>query len=962
MSELKTYLQAVRDVRRTGAATPETPYYPALSQLFNAFGRELSPKVACVFNLQNTGGGLPDGGFFTPDQYQRGSQAPAQGTLPSRGVIEVKPASQDMDELTASEQVQRYLERYGQVFTTNLRSFRLLVRLNDGTVKTLEPYDLAEDEAAFWSQSVNSTAAAHDGTFPDFLKRVMLHLAPLKEPKDVAWFLASYAREAKLRVEQHPLSAFRSIKAALEEGLGIRFEGERGEHFFRSTLVQTMFYGIFSAWVLWSRRDGKRPGATFDWRLSADYLQVPVLRKLFHEMTDRGSLNAVQLVEVLEHAQDTLNRVDRDAFFSVFADHEAVAYFYEPFLEAFDPELRKDLGVWYTPIEIVRYMVERVDQVLRTELDRPRGLADAEVYVLDPCCGTGGYLVAVLERIAKTLAEEHGEDALSSDDLKEAALKRVFGFEILPAPFVVAHLQLNSLLEHHNAALSAAMSERVPVFLTNALTGWEPLTEPKHLPFAELEEERDSADEIKQQTKILVILGNPPYNGFAGIAKMDEERDLTNAYRTAVNVAQPQGHGLNELYVRFFRMAERRIVEKTGQGVVCFISNYSWLDGLSHTAMRERYLGVFDQIWIDNLHGDRKISEYAPDGRTSQTVFAMRGQSAGIKVGTAIGMFVRRPVHRANQDVRYRDFEESRASARRNALLASLNEDESGYEIIRPNPQMGLPMKPRAAVGSRYLTWPKLPELFAISFPGVKTSRDPLVIDIDRDRLEERMKRYFDKEVSDEAMRAEVPSSMERGQRFDAVAVRKQLQEKGFRPWHVLRHSYRPFDMRWMYWEPDTKLLDEKRADFVEQFNPGTYLLTATQQNRRTFDSINCCSQIIDVNLADGSARCFPLDIVGPPLIGHPEVRSNLSTFARDYLAGIGGADRTFFQHILAVTHSPRYGDENAGALLRDMPRIPLPQGVNVLEHSGRLGLRLASCSIQKLNSALDLSGIALGR
>ena len=113
------------------------------------------------------------------------------------------------------------------------------------------------------------------------------------------------------------------------------------------------------------------------------------------------------------------------------------------------------------------------------------------------------------------------------------------------------------------------------------------------LPFPELEEERDRAERVKQETPILVILGNPPYNGFAGMA-VDEERELSEAYRTTRLVRRPEGQGLNDLYVRFFRMAERRIVEETGRGVVCFISNYSWLDGLSFTGMRERYLEAFD--------------------------------------------------------------------------------------------------------------------------------------------------------------------------------------------------------------------------------------------------------------------------------------------------------------------------------------------------------------------------------
>ena len=178
-----------------------------------------------------------------------------------------------------------------------------------------------------------------------------------------------------------------------------------------------------------------------------------------------------------------------------------------------------------------------------------------------------------------------------------------------------------------DAPLSDDGDERAGVFLTNALTGWEPRTQ-KPLPFPELEEERDRAERVKQDTPVLVILGNPPYNGFAGMA-VDEERELSEAYRTVKEVRKPEGQGLNDLYVRFFRMAERRIAEKTGRGVVCFISNYSWLDGLSFTGMRERYLEVFDAIRIDNLQ--RRQASYRSmrptDGTDPRQSSAVQGQS-----------------------------------------------------------------------------------------------------------------------------------------------------------------------------------------------------------------------------------------------------------------------------------------------------------------------------------------------
>jgi len=185
---------------------------------------------------------------------------------------------------------------------------------------------------------------------------------------------------------------------------------------------------------LWAKQNPPTSKGRFDWGLTARYLRVPMISKLFYLVADPQELDALKLTEVLGWASLVLNRVDRPSFFDKFQESHAVQYFYEPFLEAFDPELRKELGVWYTPPEIVKYTVERVDTVLREELKLPEGLADKNVYVLDPCCGTGSYLVEVLDRIHRTL-KQRGEDALTASDLKEAAQKRVFGFEILPAPF-----------------------------------------------------------------------------------------------------------------------------------------------------------------------------------------------------------------------------------------------------------------------------------------------------------------------------------------------------------------------------------------------------------------------------------------------------------------------------------------------------------------------------------------------
>ena len=668
--------------------------------------------------------------------------------------------------------------------------------------------------------------------------------------------------------------------------------------------------------------------------------------------------------------------MDQPAFFARFNTGEgagqdpAVPYFYEPFLEAFDPALRKQLGVWYTPAEVVRYMVARVDRALKEDLGIPDGLAAENVYVLDPCCGTGAYLAEVLRRIAANL-EGRGLGALAGARVKQAATGRVFGFELMPAPFVVAHLQVGLTMQDLDAPLADDGTERAGVFLTNALTGWEPRAT-KPLPFPELEEERDRAERVKQDTPILVILGNPPYNGFAGMA-VDEERELSEAYRTTRRVRRPEGQGLNDLYIRFFRMAERRIAEKTGQGVVCFISNYSWLDGLSFTGMRERYLDAFDVVHIDCLNGDKyKTGKVAPDGSPDPSIFSTEGDPVGIQVGTAIATLVRKADHVPAGRIGFRHLW---GQTKREALLETAEAEPGAlYAEVPPILPLGLPFV-ETAVSENWFDWPALPDLFPVSFPGVKTSRDGFLVDTDLDRLKARIADYFDPALSHEEIARRHPAAMKATARFDARAVREALlarggpNEDGF-----VRLAYRPFDDRWLYWEADTKLLDEKRADYRPHVFEGNLWLEAREREAKegfsrgtvvrhladnfgsglsSFFPLWFCDENIgrerddssprnhESSLPDHTARHIGSDDDGPYHPGsdpppHPVRRvgsndnsprshSNLSGPARRYLEQLGLSAEDLFHHVLTVLHDPAYREANAGALRMEWPRIPLP-------------------------------------
>ena len=956
---IEEYFTGLRLVRASGGATRERSSYGPLGNLLNAVGDTLSPKVFCVQELADQGAGHPDFGLYSARQVRRNrgqnrTQA-AQAQVPEYGVVEVKPVGDDAWLTAESGQVSRYWQRYRQVLVTNTRDFVLLGQNADGQPARLETFRLADSEAEFAERLEHPQAFANrvGAGLGEYLMRVLSNNADLVEPKDLAWLLASYARDGLARVGlAGDAASLTTLREALEESLGVRFQGNQGEAFFRSTLVQTLFYGVFSAWALWARQIPP-PVGPFNWREAVWHLRAPVLRALFQQISDPGRLQPLGLVEVLDWTAAALNRVDRAAFFDRFHEGEAVQYFYEPFLQEFDPKLRKELGVWYTPTEVVRYMVARVDQALKDDLGIADGLAGENVYVLDPCCGTGAYLAETLRRIAANL-QDQGLGALAGARVMQAATQRVFGFEIMPAPFVVAHLQVGLTMQELDAPLSDNDSERAGVFLTNALTGWEPTVQ-KPLPFPELEEERERAERVKQDTPVLVILGNPPYNGFAGVA-MDEERELSQAYRTTRQVRRPEGQGLNDLYVRFFRMAERRIAEKTGQGVVCFISNYSWLDGLSFTGMRERYLDAFDAIRIDCLNGDKyKTGKTTPDGAPDPSIFSTPDDPVGIRVGTAIATLVRKADHAPAQSVGFRHLW---GQAKHAELTATAETAPVAlYDEVTPLLPLGLPFAD-LAVSDGWQDWPSLPELFQTSFPGVTTSRDSFLVDIDLDRLRRRVADYFNDKLSHEEIARRYPGVMKSTAGFNASAVRDKLlkrggpAESGF-----VRYAYRPFDNRWLYWEADTKLLDRKRAEYQPHIFEGNLWLSSAQHIRKGAEETQSgfTRHMGSYHLIERGTLWFPAwlrdDGFGASGVGSRH-RANLSLSAQHYLDALGLGVDDLFHHVIATLHNAQYRAANSGALRMEWPRIPLP-GWPDGNSNGAADMLLASASRGRQLAAL---------
>jgi len=224
--------------------------------------------------------------------------------------------------------------------------------------------------------------------------------------------------------------------------------------------------------------------------------------------------------------------------------------------------------------------------------------------------------------------------------------------------------------------------------------------------------------------------------------------------------------------------------------------------------MRERFLEAFDLIRVDNLNGDKyRTGKLTPEGKPDPSIFSTEKNREGIQVGTAIGLLVKGA--EPSEGVQYRDWW---GASKRAELEVAASSEPTGYETHKPVLELGLPFRP-AEIAEGYLSWPKIPELFPVSFPGIITARDSFVVDVDKDVLEQRLMVYFNPACSDDEVARVSPAAMADASRFEAIATRRRLVSRGFLADRLVPYQYRPFDTRWIYWEPDTKLLHEKRSN-----------------------------------------------------------------------------------------------------------------------------------------------------
>lgn len=998
----KTYGEEVAKLAGSPSTT-EPSYYPAIKALlFKMLGRESLPfEVRSSTSETRSGGGhdMPDIALYDG----HGDYLVVAG--------EVKPPSEEIKAIAFSgdrnDQIGRYLAKTGVVLISNVRGFGLLTVSRDAPRKAgrIAPahrvlehvVELWPSKSAMENRKLVSAQAIEELYL--LLETAVTRYAPIAEPESLAKILARQAKRAKAQLPTEFTQAVRGLADDFGKALGVTFEGEDGEEFFRSSLIQTVFYGLFAGWTLWLRSGSKDP---FRWESLADHLQIPFLAELYYEFQHPRRIQELGLRPHLDLATETLHRVDTKAFFLRFelpsvkrqGDSDssgkataAIIYFYEPFLEAFDPDLRKSLGVWYTPREVVRYQVRTVDRLLREELGCERGFADDKVIVLDPCCGTGAYLIEVMQCVAEQL-ESEGSEALMGQALLDAATRRLLGFEILTAPFVIAQLQMFLILSELGAKPTA--QHRPAVFLTNALTGWDGPEQMK-LHFPELQAEYDAAHAVKRNGKIIVVLGNPPYNRFAGVPLL-EEADLVDHYKGIRRDDKGKQVGpselytrwgirkqlLDDLYIRFYRLAERCIGERAEYGIVSFISNYSFYAGRSHPMMRASLVRSFDEIWIDCLNGDKyKTGKVIPkglpgEGTSDQSIFTAEHDPRGIQVGTGITTLLKRgPGKRSSEApiVRYRNYW-GRSQAKREALLGSLTMSEwsagkkasaarqpegpRSFEQFSPSEESRWKLVPFTAQGG-FDDWPAIDQLFMTKFQGVNPNRglEGSVVEIDRTVLVDRMRDYFSN-MTLIRLTERHPVLMQDRARYGAADVRKKVNgEVKFEEEKAVPYVVFPLDQRWLYYETADKLLNEARADLYENLRDNEFLVTVPEPRKESETRPILLTSAFDLHLHDRGSVSFPVEIIVPETMagtlfasqGRPAHRqSNLAPNAWaclkqafDLKGDLSGSDaralaRKIARVSLALCHAPQYQSEHKESLAQDWAHIPIPKSKEIID------------------------------
>ena len=841
------------------------------------------------------------------------------------------------------EQFDRYKKALQTVAFTDYMDFHLY---EDGElVESVRIADIVGNHIALLTDNI--------GRFQSLIEKLRI-AAPQKitSAKKLALLMAEKARMlAKAIVltlgkdEQHTgklwtqLTAFKDV-----------LNKDLDEKKFADLYAQTIAYGMFAA------RLHDKSGEHFTSTSAANLIPKtnPFLRQVFQQIAVFDVDPSISwIVEDLGQifAATDINKL-RKSFGIGMMRKDPMIHFYEDFLFQYDPEAKKQCGVYYTPQPVVEFIVRAVDDILKNDFQLPTGLADTSkvevtvkeiadgddtptfkqemrhrVQVLDPAMGTGTFLAEVVNRIKEM--QQKGMWPLYVD---EHLIPRLHGFELMMAPYTIAHLKMDMLINWWGEEkLQDTHEDRLQLYLTNSLNQAELVN--KHLLADMIAKEANEANNIKHNAPVMVMLGNPPYS----VSSSNKDPwiiKLLDSYKKDLNEKNIQP--LSDDYIKFIRLGQYYI-DRTGEGILAYISNNSFLDGLIHRQMRRELMQSFDDIYILDLHGNSRKKETTPDGNKDENVFS-------IMQGVSINIFVKKKVLtdlNVSTDpklatIHHYDLFGTRKE--KYAFLLDNSLSSISWQVLNPQePDLFFVPKDFGAQ-EEYEQGFKVDELMTTFSSGIETGRDEIFIGDSIEEVENKVKEIFNNPILLKTKYGISENS--------SFRILHHINDVKFQKSKICSISYRILNNRYIYY--DQTLLRRSFYDVVKHYinhaNIGLALMRK-QQDSATFETVFVSSNMVDKNLYGFQTYSFPLFIYYDNESIDTKCLPNLNAAIWAKINDAVGKETSpedIFDYIYGVLHSPAYRAKYKEFLKVDFPRIPYPKNADEFEHFRHYGNQLA--------------------
>jgi predicted helicase len=972
MSDFNNYIQDLQENLKSGG---QSSHYPSLKRLIEGLMMGINARIEEKGNQA----GIPD---LTIRKNER-----------ILGYIEAKDINIDLTKIEKTPQLKRYLESNigDNLILTNYLEFRWYV--NGECEKTAKLADLKSGKIIL----INDLQPI----------RELLQLFLNQKAKDInnyydlAKEMAAYTKtirnaiQSSLEIET-TTEELNRLKETFKKLLLLDIDNDK----FADMYAQTIAYGLFTAKIGHVQNPGQ---FAFNRTTAGIYItdRIPFLKGFFDIVINSDNVSNIH--QSIENLVELLNTVDMTNILENFGretrTEDPVLHFYETFLAAYESSLRKSRGVYYTPEPVVNFIVRSVDDILDKVFDLEYGLGNHKVTILDPATGTGTFLYAVIKQI---------RDNLTKFDIRQwlnflrgtRLLNRLFGFELLMTSYTIAHLKLGLLLG--DLGYKFAPEERLKVYLTNALEAG--IKEDDLIPGITqiIAEESSQAGKVKTEIPVMVVLGNPPYavssqnaskrkrvlnqderyladieytgsawnriykTGKAGktITELTHIGELLELYKGRVRLEGEKNiQPLDDDYIKFIRFAQYQL-QKTpkGYGIIGFITNHSYLNGLIHRGMREELLKYFDILYIMDLHGNSLLKETTPEGNIDQNLF-------DIQQGVAILIAVREKDKPDYDSTAYKSRDGVQEMARvlyydlwgrredKYKFLESASLDNINWIEVKPTEPNYFFAPKNLDYEDEYQRDLSITDIFPIYAAGVKTRRDNVCVDYDRETL---INRFHDISINTNLEELKQKYNIKDTEYWSLEKAKLDIKQDEIES-KLLLYAYRPFDNRWVYYNPKIIERGDSRKELMGHLLKGNNiaLLSCRQQVEPGFYHIFCSEILTEhctVSLKSREATyVFPLYIYPNTenkqtnlfLEKTPNLSPKFLETIKEKLGKIPPPKQIFY-YAYAIFHSPTYRTRYAEFLKIDFPRLPLTSNQNLFHELAIKGEELVNLHLMK--------------